>query len=340
MANTQNPQPPAPQPASTPQLAAPLVPPPPPPQKLCIQPSPGESITSALTNNTYTIGTKLGEGSFGIVYSCKDVWENDLAAKVLKPVGTYDKVKASFQAEFLKLLALRHPNITYIYDAFECRDTFYIITEKCEGPVGGAFALPGFNTAVLLMPIARCLLQAVHYLHLNSIVHQDIHPGNVFASVVKDELQRPSTTIQFKLGDLGIAKVLTEVGVHNTRALWMQPPEFLKPADFGPLDHRIDLYHVGLLLLQIALSTALSFTEAEILAGKPRDMAQTLPPPLNFALEKTLRRHAAFRTSSAMELWRDLHAVPSALPPPTAAAVLPPPPPPVPPLPIPAPPSP
>ncbi len=314
MPNTQPPPPPAPQPVSIPQIAALPAALPPPPQKVCVQPSPGESITSALTNNTYTIGTRIGEGSFGIVYSCKDVWENDLAAKVLKPIGTYDKVKASFQAEFLKLVALRHPNITYIYDAFECRDTFYIITEKCEGPVGSAFALPNFNTGPLLMPIARCLLQAVHYLHLNSIVHQDIHPGNVFASVVKDELQRPSETIQFKLGDLGIAKVLTEVGVHNTRALWMQPPEFLKPAEFGPLDHRIDLYHVGLLLLQFAVSSQFTFTEAEILAGKPRDMAQTLPPPLNFALEKTLRRHAAFRTFSAMELWRDLHATPTALP--------------------------
>jgi hypothetical protein len=55
MANTQNPQPPAPLPTSIPQLAAPPVRSPPPPQKLCIQPSPGESITSALTNNTYTI---------------------------------------------------------------------------------------------------------------------------------------------------------------------------------------------------------------------------------------------------------------------------------------------
>jgi hypothetical protein len=50
----------------------------------------------------------------------------------------------------------------------------------------------------------------------------------------------------------------------------------------------------------------LKFSNDEILAGKPRQLALQLPPPYNFALEKALRRHVAARTASAMELWRDL----------------------------------
>jgi hypothetical protein len=49
-----------------------------------------------------------------------------------------------------------------------------------------------------------------------------------------------------------------------------------------------------------------TFSEDEILGGKPREMAELLPQPLNFALGKALRRHVAYRTSGAMELWRDL----------------------------------
>jgi hypothetical protein len=86
----------------------------------------------------------------------------------------------------------------------------------------------------------------------------------------------------------------------------MLPPEVLRPAEFGPMDYHIDLYHVGLLLLQFACSKALTFTVEEVLAGKPREMAEALPAPLNFALAKALRRHVPSRTSSAMELWRDL----------------------------------
>lgn len=277
-------------------------------ERYVVHPSPGESITSLLTGNTYTIGEKIGEGFYGVVYAYKDVWENDLAAKVLKPIGTYEKVKTAAEGEFQKLFKLRNPYITYIYDAFEFRDTFYIITEYCHSPLTHIFSLEDFNGLIWLRPVARCLLQAVHYLHIHNYVHQDIHPGNVFASFVKDELLPDSIkAIQFKLGDLGIAKLLNEVDETNTRAQWMLPPEVLDSAEFGPIDNRIDIYHVGLLFLQLAYSKELQFSRDEILLGKPREMALALPVPFNFAIEKTLRRHVEYRTATAMEIWRDLH---------------------------------
>jgi serine/threonine-protein kinase len=254
------------------------------------------------------MGEKIGEGSFGMVYRCNDIWQNTLAAKVLKPIGTYEKVKASATAEFIKLLQLRNPFITFVYDAFEYRDTFYIITECCFCPISSLFVMEKFDGILWLMPIARCLLQAVHYLHINNYVHQDIHPGNVFAAFVKDEMMPKNPgVIQFKLGDLGVARVLSEVDAKNTRAQWMLPPEVLNSSEYGPTDARIDIYHVGLLFLQLAYSKELHFTEEEILSGKPREMALSLPVPYNFALEKTLRRHVEFRTANAMEIWRDLH---------------------------------
>lgn len=278
------------------------------PVKSAIQPTVGEVITSLATGNSYTIGTRIGEGNFGIVYSCKDVWDNDLAAKVLKPIGTYEKVKAAAEAEFIKLLQLRNPYITFVYDAFEFRDTFYIITERCHSSITSLFGLENFNGQLWLMPIARGLLQAVHYLHINNYAHQDIHPGNVFAAFVKDEMT-PDTqqVIQFKLGDLGIARLLHEIDGQNTRAQWMLPPEVLNGAEFGPTDHRIDIYHIGLLFLQLAYSRELRFSTEEILEGKPREMALALPGPYSFALEKALRRHVEHRTANAMEFWRDLH---------------------------------
>ena len=276
--------------------------------KYAVQPTSGEVITSLATGNSYTMGEKIGEGSFGIVYRCNDIWQNTLAAKVLKPIGTYEKVKTAAAAEFIKLLQLRNPFITFVYDAFEYRDTFYIITECCFCPISSLFAMEKFNGILWLVPIARCLLQAVHYLHINSYVHQDIHLGNVFAAVVKDEMMPESPgVIQFKLGDLGVARVLSEVDAKNTRAQWMLPPEVLNSSEYGPMDARIDIYHVGLLFLQLAYSKELRFTEEEILKGKPREMALSLPAPYNFAIEKTLRRHVNFRTANAMEIWRDFH---------------------------------
>jgi hypothetical protein len=85
------------------------------------------------------------------------------------------------------------------------------------------------------------------------------------------------------------------------------------------MDHRIDIYHCGLLFLHLLNGAEIRFTQEEILSGKPRELALQLPQPYNFALEKTLRRHVAARTASAMELWRDLNS-PPALPEPTKSA--------------------
>ncbi len=290
-------------------VAAPVAPAPP---ELFMPPTPGESITSELTRNTYTMGEKIGEGSFGEVYACVDAWGNDLAAKVLKPLKKYEEVKAAALGEFQKLLLLRHPNITYIYDAFEYRTTFYIITERCYGSIEDLLTQDWLQGQYWLMPIARYLLQAVHFVHINQIVHQDIHAGNVFTSFAKDEMDVPvpdgRRALQFRLGDLGVAKLFHEIDGTNTRAKWMLPPEVIDTQEFGPLDYRIDIYHAGLLLLEIASSKRLQFTTDEIRNGKPREMALTLPVPWNFALEKALRRHVAFRTDSPMELWRDLNS--------------------------------
>ncbi len=291
-------------------------------------PQPGEVITSLATKITYTMGEKIGEGSFGLVYECIDTWNNNLAAKVMKPHGPPEKVRAATEAELGKLQLLRHPHITYVFDAFEYRDTFYIITERCYCPLKKLFdEVDHFDGKLWLKPIARCLLQAVNHAHLHQFVHQDIHLGNVFASFAKNEMNEMDPgAIQFKLGDLGVAKMFSEIDANNTRAIWMLPPEVLEPHEFGPLDHRIDIYHCGLLLLHIALGQELQFTPEEVKAGLPKQLAEQLPAPYNFALSKALRRHAAFRTENAMELWRDLNTAAQPQQPPAEQLTLEPPP--------------
>lgn len=284
-------------------------------------PSPGERITSP-SGTVYVMGQKIGEGAFGVVYECADSWGNSLAAKVLRPRGTYETVKARAEAEIEKLLRVRHPNITFLFDAFECRDAFYLITERCHFPVADLFKMEGLIGSVWLMPVARCLLQATEYLHRHGLIHADIHAGNVFGAYPRNEMGTPpppSGPLQFKLGDLGVAKVFGPLQPENTLAQWMLPPEAINPMEFGPADHRIDIYHAGLLLLQLALSRSIIFSREEIFAGRPRELALTLPAPWNTALEKSLRRHVPHRTGNARQLWLDLNVAPPPLPPLTPA---------------------
>lgn len=274
-----------------------------------VAPTHGERITSNVTGNTYWIGLRLGEGHFGVVYEGKDTWGNELAIKVLKPSGTYEAVRSAAIAEFQKLTQLRHPNITYIHDAFEYRHTFYIVVERCSHPISHILNRDKFKGEVWLMPIARCMLQALHFIHLSGYAHQDIHSGNVFVSWVNDEMVPDTSVCTFKVGDLGIAKLVSEMNAENTvLADWMRAPEAIDHAEFGPMDHRMDIYHCGLLFLQLIKGEPLTYTREEVLAGLPRQEALLLEQPYRFALEKALRRHAVFRTATAMEFWRDLNS--------------------------------
>ncbi|MEK6594712.1 MAG: protein kinase [Pseudomonadota bacterium] len=282
---------------------------PPLPLRVFTPPTLGEVITSSATNTPYTMAELLGEGSFGYVYACTDGWSNELAAKVLKARNLpYEKIRDDAVAELTKLQAFRHPTITYVYDAFEYRDTFYLITERCHRPLAEIIKSETFKGHLWLKPIARCLLQAIHYLHVNKMVHQDVHLGNVLTAFVKDEMVPDDMSITFKLADLGLTKVVSEVDALNTMlAQWMLPPEVLKSEEFGLLDQRIDIYHAGLLLLQVYKGSTLHFSKEDILAGAPRKLAETLPPPFNTALSKALRRHSHLQTQSALEFWRDLY---------------------------------
>lgn len=271
-------------------------------------PEPGELITSEATRNTYRIGKRIGEGNFGYVYECTDTWENQLAVKILKPSGPYEQIRLSALHEYQKLRLLRHPNITYVYDAFEFRHTFYIVFEKCWQSINQFAQGEKYNGHVWLRTIARHLLQAVHFIHCNDFVHQDIHGGNVFVSVVYDEMKPDEALFTFMLGDLGIAKLAAEMDAQSTvLADWIRAPESMDPAEFGPMDHRMDMYHCGLLFLQVLLGRRLTFSREEVLAGRPRELALSLDTPYRFALEKALRRHVDFRTASALEFWRDIN---------------------------------
>lgn len=273
-------------------------------------PATGDTIANPATGMTYTIGERIGEGIHGVVFACTDVWGNDLAAKVFKPFAACEAIRARARAEVDKLLRLRSPYITFLYDAFEYEGSFCIVLERCHWELRTLLLKGGFDGEAWIRPVARCLLQAIHCLHACGVVHQDIHQGNLFASFAGREMTPEQRAgIPFKLGDFGVAKIVGELHVENTRASWLAPPEALEPAEFGPLDRRIDIYHAGLLLLHLAYSRELHFTREEILAGKPRQMAATLPPPYDVALTRALRRHAASRTPTAVDLWRDLHAI-------------------------------
>ena len=84
---------------------------------------------------TYIVGAQVGAGNFGIVWHCTDPFGTDQVVKVLKPLQPIQYLRERALAEVQKAFYLRHPNIKYVYDYFEHRDTLHIVYERCGLPL-------------------------------------------------------------------------------------------------------------------------------------------------------------------------------------------------------------
>jgi serine/threonine protein kinase len=276
------------------------------PIRQIVLPQPGQALDSPHTGTTYWVKYFVSQGHFSYVFKGIDDWDNDVAIKVLKPRGTLEDDLKAASEELERLLTLRHGKITHVQDAFFFQQAFYIITEMCGMTVGYYLDQPSNDAPAYALGVARCVLQALDFVHRNGMVYLDLHPDNVFFYWERNELQRDALSgPTFKIGDFGITKPLDRVTPTSTLAQWMLPPEVLDTS-FGPLGKTIDVYHAGLLLLQVALGRRLQFTREQILDGEPRKMALTLNEPWCSAIEKTLRRHVAYRTQTVRDFYRDI----------------------------------
>jgi serine/threonine-protein kinase len=277
------------------------------PPKEFVPPEKGERILCEETG--YYIGDFIANGGFGAVYECTDDWGNNLIAKVLLPQNkTYEQVKDEWQTELRNLVQLRHPNITFIYQAFEYRNTFYLIVERCSFPLISLIERRNDDGDKWLPYIARDVLHALDFIHKLGYVHKDLHPGNIFVSHRYDYMN-PSKDREwsFKIGDLGISRLAGDMRPANTIfAQWMTPPEHLDPAKFGAVGKHIDIYQTGLLLLSLLLKDIPMFTKKDIMNGIPSKLAEAIPSPCGKAIAKSLRRHVEDRTPNAIAMWRDI----------------------------------
>jgi serine/threonine protein kinase len=271
-------------------------------------PSGGEEII--FEGRHYWIGKKIGQGAFGAVYECTDEWGNQLAAKVLLPRDLpYEEIRDHCNRELQRLRDLRHPNITFIHTAFEWRDTFYLILERCSYTLFDLINFQDLTPDGWIPYVARDILQGLDYIHANGYVHKDVHPGNVFVSEAQDKMVPTKQSVwSFKIADLGISGLETEIRPNTQWAQWMLPPEVLDPDQFGAIGRTVDIYHTGLLLLALTMKHVPTFTKEEIIGGKPRHLAEASSSKYGQVIAMALRRHPAARFQTAIEFWRPLWA--------------------------------
>jgi serine/threonine-protein kinase len=269
----------------------------------------------------YEILSALGSGGMGEVYRARDTkLKRDVALKVLPQAFAQDPDRlARFQREAELLATLNHPNVAAIFSIEEASGVQFLTMELVEGCTLDQLSARGAVSMTQLFDIAIALADALSAAHRKRIVHRDLKPGNVMmaddgrvkvldfglARAVDPDSVRPESEVTY----LG----LTQAGIIVGTVPYMSPEQI----EAKPLDHRSDLFSLGVILYELATgerpfrgdsSPALM---SSILKDHPKPIAERrpdIPDAVSRLIERCLEKHPRDRIQTAIELLAELKA--------------------------------
>lgn len=260
----------------------------------------------------YEIRKKLGAGATSTVYLGRDPFaQRNVAIKVASPdvLGDPEKGKIYtklFLTEASLVGKLSHPHIVQIYDAVVAENLSYIVMEYVPGGTLEAHTLPG-----RLLPIERVVeivfkcTRALDFAHRLGITHRDIKPANILMAGEAD----------IKISDFGTA--ITAGRSDRTVISGLGSPAYMSPqqAQEGPLDHRTDIYSLGVVLYQL-LTGVLPFHAnsgynmiyqiIHVTPAPPSYLRKDLPPALDAIVGRAMAKKLEDRYPTWEEFARDL----------------------------------
>jgi len=126
-------------------------------------------------------GETLGEGSYGRVETCKNVFTGiEYAVKIIeKRPGSFSRSKVLKEIEIYHLCRGQR-NIIQLIEFFEEAENFYLVFEKINGgPLLKHIQQRVCFTEAEASMIIKDLAEAIRHLHRQGIAHRDIKPDNV-----------------------------------------------------------------------------------------------------------------------------------------------------------------
>jgi serine/threonine-protein kinase len=244
----------------------------------------------------YRVEQMIGEGGMGKVYKATQLaLDKPVVLKVLRQALLGDeRTVARFQREAKAASRLNHPNSISVLDFGQADDgAMYIAMEYVQGKdlhqiLSREWPLPEARVMRIMSQVLSALADA----HSVGVIHRDLKPENIMVSQGRSE---PDFV---KVLDFGIAKIVDgseDEGPALTRAGFVcGTPEYMSPeqARGAKLDHRSDLYAVGVILYQL-VTGMLPFDSDSAVGFATKHLTEIPPPP-------TKRRPDA-RVSPAME---------------------------------------
>jgi serine/threonine-protein kinase len=266
------------------------------------------TLEGTLVAGRYQVEKLLGMGAMGAVYKARHVhMQKAVALKVLhRETSENSEVVSRFEREAIAAGRIAHPNVAGATDFGRLDDgSFYLVLEYVAGrSLGVLIAEQGRLPLARALGIAEQIASALAAAHRADIVHRDLKPENVMlldvdaatvSSTVLPTLRPGSATGAdvVKVLDFGLAKLqqkdtddtqLTMAGaVYGT-------PQYMAPEQAAgqEVDHRADLYAVGLMLYEMLVGKP-PFQSEQMMPLLLKHMTEP-PPPLPSEVPRGVRR--------------------------------------------------
>ena len=279
----------------------------------------------------YLILDKIATGGMAELYLSKIMGDQGFAKlvaikKILPHLVTEEDLVKSFIDEAKLAAFLQHENIIQVYDFGSMEGTYFIAMEYLFGKDLRSIVNKS-KTIELLLSIENALLittkvcAGLDYSHklkdfvgkpLN-IIHRDISPPNIF--ITYDG--------QVKIIDFGIAKCAslnhtTQRGFLKGKLTYMSPEQ----AVGKPIDHRSDIFSVGILLYEMVTHHRMFEGETmEVFARvresyfePPESIVKNLPGKLYEIIYRSLEKDPQYRYQTAGEMLADIEECIQSLP--------------------------
>lgn len=259
----------------------------------------------------YRLQGVLGRGSFGVVFKAHDALTGrDVALKVLGALVTAQpETRMRFLRETYALASVRHDHVVRVHDFGAAEGRLYYSMDLVAGPSVDARVRQRPATEAEAVHLLRGVARGLVQLEAAGIIHRDLKPANV----ILRELRWEAPVIV----DFGLAKQPFDRGLTDPNII-LGTPNYLAPETIlgHPVDHRADLFSLGL-LARFALTGTEAFADLQglallnALASRPVDLPATVSTTMRGLLRWLVQLDVTRRTPSASALLEQLDRLPA-----------------------------
>jgi len=218
----------------------------------------GQDLVGKVVMDRYLIEAELGFGASGTVYRGRHVkLRRNVAIKVLHEDFVDDRTMlARFRREAEAVARLHHPNVIGVLDVGETQGGHQLmVMDLVEGQSLGELMEARLPQGRIIN-LVRQILAGLDHAHSAGLVHRDLKPDNVIVERDHHGQEVP------RIVDFGIAALRTDEAAGGSRlteqGALLGTPRYMAPeqARGDRVDHRADLFALGMILFEMLSGTA------------------------------------------------------------------------------------